>query len=206
MKAYKIDLSRYSYLLEKDEIYYFIELCDTNKFYIDKFDSGYYILDGNLFDGDRIRIRDEIQKILDLLKKDQLKEIEVAIFLTNSNFKLRKFVRQLYKEKFIEALKVNFICQSKLKDIRILYLNYSNPNKLLVYFDENDWYFEYNGLLYGDNQFLSDLRNNLIKLGFKLNSYDLTYASIGQQYSDCVHFEVTNNFNIQWLNYFKTKS
>jgi len=67
--------------------------------------------------------------------------------------------------------------------------------ELRVYFDNDSWNPEVHGLIYTDNQFIEELCDALIDIGFTLEGVsDVSYSEQGMQGHNYVSFDIEGNF------------
>lgn len=84
------------------------------------------------------------------------------------------------------------------KEVRVLGLDipYINDEgtfgELRVYFDKSTWNVDVDGLIYTDQQFLSELKTQLRRNGF--NTADITYSEMGMQGNNYVSCDVDEKF------------
>lgn len=111
--------------------------------------------------------------------------------------------------KFKNLVKTNMICKTNgssmwsgmIKSVKIvsIQLNYLNTSKdfgeLIAVFDSKTWNDSTDGLIYTDNGWLKDFRNNLIKKGLpKRAAYDIDYSEQGMQGKNYVSLDVGKPF------------
>ena len=95
-------------------------------------------------------------------------------------------------------------CFENSWDYQMGEIEYPDFGELRVYFDNNTWNTDNDGLIYTDKQFLKDLREFLIIHG--LPGKDVEYSSQGMQGGDYVSLNVgakfmkawTDKFNVEW--------
>lgn len=68
--------------------------------------------------------------------------------------------------------------------------------ELRVYFDANAWNTRFDGLIYTDSQWLTELKQLLSSLGYDGNA--ISYSEQGMQSTDYVSLDVWDNFIKTW--------
>lgn len=89
---------------------------------------------------------------------------------------------------------------SKLVLATCMELAYVNDDKdfgeLRVYFNTGDWNVNEDGLIYTDNQWLDQFKNELYRLGY--NDSDVSYSEQGMQGDNFVSLDVGEKFIASW--------
>lgn len=85
-------------------------------------------------------------------------------------------------------------------------INTPSTYSLDVYFDEKDWITTKDGLIYTDELWLEDFKNNLLKIGFNSESLEgLSYSEQGLQTKNTVNLDASESFAQKFFSVFYNK-